>query len=430
MKKSKKMLALLSAALLVTGWTGINNFNHAQTVNASQTTKLQLAHKSRVYNKKGQKLWYYQGHSALLSTKKTVKVSEKPKAITDPRTKRYSFHDKDWNWFSLPYKTIKGKLYYNIGHGGYIKAGNVSLVNGYEVLANQAIVTITKKMFNKDAKTIYVYDVKQEKFVKQNFKLGQKITIDSEADGDEMQMTDADEYANLYHIKGTNQFLCQYHDEDDETVGTTYINASLLPYGKFMHVLVTQDTNLYTEKGEKAIQIVSTKNDSHKVEELVDKKGAEKAVVKELYLRLPGQEKPELFYQLQYNYRYIYNKNEFDLIKAADVKYIYGPQLQIDNTPEAALNGQQLLTTADKSELQALVDQAPDIEKCYHDNPNLVNGYAEQYLQRIEQAKYILESRISNKFDVAKESAILQNLINEMKLPQNQDGKWDAPKSN
>ena len=46
------------------------------------------------------------------------------------------------NWFYLPHKTIKGKQYYNIGHGVYIKAVNVRSIDGYILCVNYDTVHI------------------------------------------------------------------------------------------------------------------------------------------------------------------------------------------------------------------------------------------------------------------------------------------------
>ncbi|MBA1394452.1 hypothetical protein EQ500_11360, partial [Lactobacillus sp. XV13L] len=107
-----------------------------QSPNSEQGT-LKLNHKTRIYNKWGQKVYSYRGGRGLFKYGSTVKYRGKVKAITDPRTKRYAFRDDDWNWFYLPYRTIRGQEYYNIGHGGYVKAANVSKVDGCYLYTNE-----------------------------------------------------------------------------------------------------------------------------------------------------------------------------------------------------------------------------------------------------------------------------------------------------
>ena len=54
------------------------------------------------------------------------------------------------NWYYLPYKKIKGKEYYNIDHGGYIKAVNVDSINGNKSFTNYATVTTASWPFSSD----------------------------------------------------------------------------------------------------------------------------------------------------------------------------------------------------------------------------------------------------------------------------------------
>ena len=129
------------------------NIEQAQTTTSnvnSEQGKLTLNHKTHVYNKKGRKKYSYLKTNGLLKKGASVRYAGKIKALSDPDTKRYSFNDKDMNWYYLPYKTIKGKQYYNIGHGGYIKAVNVDSINGNKLFTNYATVTIASSPFSSD----------------------------------------------------------------------------------------------------------------------------------------------------------------------------------------------------------------------------------------------------------------------------------------
>ena len=134
MKINKKLFISLLAGILTTTSLAVTttNIDQAQTTTSnvnSEQGKLTLNHKTRVYNKKGKKKYSYLKTNGLLKKGALVRYVGKIKALSDPDTKRYSFNDKDMNWYYLPYKTIKGKQYYNIGHGGYIKAINVDSIN-------------------------------------------------------------------------------------------------------------------------------------------------------------------------------------------------------------------------------------------------------------------------------------------------------------
>ena len=152
MKINKKLFISLVAGILTT--TAIaattTNIAQAQTTTSnvnSEQGKLTLNHKTRVYNKKGKKKYSYLKTNELLKKGASVRYVGKIKALSDPDTKRYSFNDKDMNWYYLPYKTIKGKQYYNIGHGGCIKVINVESINGNKLFTNYATVTIALGRF-------------------------------------------------------------------------------------------------------------------------------------------------------------------------------------------------------------------------------------------------------------------------------------------
>lgn len=405
MKKNKKIIALLSALLIVTGWTGATNFNHAQIVNASQITKLNLFHNSRIYNKKGQKLWYYQGHNAVLSTKKTLKVSQKPKAITDPRTKRYSFHDKDWNWFSLPYKTIKGKDYYEIGHGKYIKVNNIGLVNNNLLMMNQTTIKITKKMFdNKKSNIITVFDADQSKYVKKHFKLGQKVVLDAKTSDDDMGLNVGGYGPTyLFRIKGTNQFFKEDFDDDDENLGVTFTTKELLPESKYMEIFVTKDTNIYDEKGEPISQTVVNKDKTTSEENIIERAGISERIIKAVYMKLPGKDQTELFYQLEYPQ----NGHVYNLIKAADTKYEYGVRLKPVNTEADAMAGKFLASDENRIELKELFNRAPEVQKTEEYN---YSSQKDSYDEEIKRAKAIYDSLVSSDNEVKQEITTLKGV--------------------
>ncbi|WEV70440.1 SLAP domain-containing protein [Lactobacillus sp. ESL0785] len=329
MKNNKKLLTMLSAAMLMTAPAAlISNSNQAH---AAQTTDQQadtnqgmltLNHNTRVYNKNGQKLYSYQRNNGLLKKSATVKYAKSTQAITDPSTVRYSFHDDDWNWFYLPYKTIKGQEYYSIGHGGYIKAVNVQQINGKYLYTNKASLKIDKSYSN----GVQVMDSKGKS---KNKKLnpGQKVMFDRSASNIDFygNNTDGNGDSKNYRIAGSDEFVSMDSD---------VLRQQLLPYSNYMNVYLTKDTNVYTDNGEQYVptanknEILLGVNKNSSVESTrepeVLPKGRIESVIKEVNIKLPNENKAELFYQLQST-----NDSVAKFVKAADVKYAYGQHLQV-----------------------------------------------------------------------------------------------------
>ncbi|RMC52042.1 SLAP domain-containing protein [Lactobacillus sp. ESL0225] len=251
MKKSKKLIASLAAVALATVpviTTSLNQAHAAQTTDQTQNkiataSTLTLNHNTRIYNKKGQKLYSYQGSNGLLKKGATVKYAAQVKAIDNPDIKRYSFPDNEWNWYYLPYKTIRGQEYYSISHGGYVKAINVDKINGNELYTNEATTTATQLI----GKSVVLYDSQGNKTSKQ-LNLGQKVTLDKQANIFDLTEK-GDGYnggTNLYRIKGTNDFINKY--------SVKKIRQPLPRYTNYTDVLFVNDGYLYNAKGEKVIE--------------------------------------------------------------------------------------------------------------------------------------------------------------------------------
>ncbi|WEV41033.1 SLAP domain-containing protein [Lactobacillus sp. ESL0681] len=397
--KNRKLVLLLTAVSLAAAPTTMLLNCSASVQAAATTVKLGLNHKTRVYNKKGQKLWYYQGSSALISSKKTVKAAKKIKSITDPYSKQYSFHDNEWNWFYLPYKVIKGQEYYSIGHGGYIKAANVDTVNKQELMTNRVTIKLTKKMLD-EKNTIKVYDATSDQKQPVHFKLGQKVTFDAQVDGNNdwgTFRTDSGTYY-LLRIKGTDKYFVEEYDEDGDSLTPTYTTKNLLPYAKYEQVAVIANTPLYNENGE-----LAKEHTNHGQRKVTLKKGnSTYGVTKELYLRLPGQSKAELFYQFQDGWA---TWDAYNLVKAADVKYAYGPRLQIVNTEADAMSGKALATDANRAELKALLDEAPKVRASERYSYSQFEVY---YDSAITEGQRVYDALISSDTEIKAAIANLQ----------------------
>ncbi|MDF7672544.1 SLAP domain-containing protein [Lactobacillus sp. ESL0701] len=331
MKKNKKIIVSLAAAVLATTLAGSTIFNNqahaAQTTDQTQdktaaNETLTLNHNTRIYNKKGQKLYSYQRTNGLLKKGTTIGYAKKVKAIDDPSTVRYSFHDDDWNWCYLPYKTIKGQEYYSIGHGGYIKAVNVDKINGDKLFVNQ-ITAIVKDEFLKKP-TVLNSD---ERTIKSNIKIGKKVIVNREINvSDLLKRSDGD--ASLYGIKSdTNSYVPSYEVKIN-------IKHPLLPYSNCMKLLIVNSTNCYTSNGQKYVQIhdpnkeiiiANSTKEKFATTPLLEK-GRQISADKEVYIYVPEEQKKEKFYEIHDNTRT--SSNNISLfVKASDVKYMYGKKL-------------------------------------------------------------------------------------------------------
>lgn len=323
MKKTKKALISLAAGLLATApvVTLATTTNQAHAVKTTEKIPsfeegvLKLNHKARVYNKKGQKKYSYLKSNGLFEKGASIKYIDKIKAISNPDTKRYSFHDDDWNWFYLPYKTIKGKEYYSIGHGGYIKAVNVDSINGVRLYTNYATVRMSSSpIYFPKGKGNAVTVNNQGKFTNKFIKKGTKLIIDRSSDRERLANSSAiDEMDNrtleVYRIKNSKQsFILQ----DDVKKLPRH---KILPYTNSMVVKFLHDATTYTIDG---------------IPNSVDvyKQGDAASVVGSHYIWIPSLNRSELFYQVL---NILSVDRTYKFVKASDIRYLYGRHLEPSN---------------------------------------------------------------------------------------------------
>lgn len=318
MKKTKKILISLAAGLLATtsAATLITKANQVHAVETAEKTQnaaegmLTLNHKTRVYNKKGQKRYSYLGCNGLLKNGSEVKYAGTVEAINNPDVKRYSFHDNDWNWLYLPYKIIKGKEYFSIGHGGYIKAVNVGAING-QPLYTDGITTTTKAWSSQT--NVPVYDNQGNKTSKK-LKIGQKVALDRQANIFDLTEK-GDGYnggTNFYRLKGSNDFINRNNVKN--------VKHFLPEYTNYTRVLFVNDAYLYNTKGEKIIE-KDNKPLYHKGD------GVTVTSMVNITDKVTGETVP--FYRLADQYLNIDQKRSNECyIKASDTKIMWGKQLE------------------------------------------------------------------------------------------------------
>ncbi|GFP00171.1 SLAP domain-containing protein [Lactobacillus helveticus] len=166
---------------------------------------LSVYRNSYVYDKNGKRLKKYQGSkSNTLIRKGTAanyvgKLNEMPN--TDKNLPKFYYFNTGIQrtadkiiWPS--YRTVKGKQYYNIGNGGYIKASNIKFINGKLLYASEATITMGKSL-HKNGK--YLVHNSEGKLTNKRISLkeGQKITVDR------MLMNGR----SCWRMKGTNDYL-------------------------------------------------------------------------------------------------------------------------------------------------------------------------------------------------------------------------------
>ena len=321
MKINKKLFISLLAGILTTTSLAVTttNIDQAQTTTSnvnSEQGKLTLNHKTRVYNKKGKKKYSYLKTNGLLKKGASVRYVGKIKALSNPDTKRYSFNDYDMNWFYLPYKTIKGKQYYNIGHGGYIKAVNVRSIDGYILCVNYdtvRIASIPLSADNGNGKANLVNNKGEftNKFVKE----GTRLVVDRRSDREELAGTNKidmldNRVLEVYRIKNSKNLFVLRDDIK------TQPRQSLLPYTNIMHIKFVSDAYLYNTKGEFADRIKFRLGDNTSVTGL-------------RYIWIPADKKAELFYEVLNSPA---RSEECNFVKVSTAKYLFGKHLKPSNT--------------------------------------------------------------------------------------------------
>ena len=322
MKINKKLFISLLAGILTTTSLAVTttNIDQAQTTTSnvnSEQGKLTLNHKTRVYNKKGKKKYSYLKTNGLLKKGALVRYVGKIKALSDPDTKRYSFNDKDMNWYYLPYKTIKGKQYYNIGHGGYIKAINVDSINGNKLFTNYATVTIASSPFSSDKDFTKANLVNNKgEFTDKYVKKGTKLVVDRRSNREELagttkiDMLDNGVVLEVFRIKNNKKLFVLRDDLK------TQPRQQLIPYTNIMHIKFVSDAYLYNTKGEFADRIKFRLGDNTSVTGL-------------RYIWIPADKKAELFYEVLNSPA---RSEECNFVKVSTAKYLFGKHLKPSNT--------------------------------------------------------------------------------------------------
>ncbi|MDF7639605.1 SLAP domain-containing protein [Lactobacillus sp. ESL0791] len=382
MKLNKKLIITTTAAILALG-VSVPTIEHSTTsalAATSSTNTMQLAHGAYVYNKNGKRLKKYRGsrYKTHLCKGANVQYAGAVESIKRDSKQYYLLNDDNYNQSWLPYRKVKGKYYYSIGHGGYINAANVSKINGQPLYVATATVTIHDKNKYDDfpKKGLYVGSGSDRTLIK----TGQKITVDCIS-----TIPTGNSRSTAYRITGTI----------DAFVITKFVKTQprqkLATYTMYTYVGLKQNSNAY--------KISSIINPEITNKNVMLTKNEALPIIREIYVWVPKDNKAELFYRLNYyspeesiNYDNAI-QNQLFYIKAADAVYLSGPQLTPANTPEEAKIDAKIATLTDKQDLQKLIDQEKTITaNANYKNELYVNTYKACYDEALKQAKTVNSS--------------------------------------
>lgn len=171
------------------------NIGNGGYVNAFDIAKLNgnntsmLGSNAYVYNSKGKRIKKFRGQSKLLKNH----IVER--AVSDKEGKgKYYYTTLDGTNYIVPSKTIKGKSYFSLGNGGYVKSGNVNRANAQWIYITGPI---TVKMMGNDN----VVRLNGKKYTDTKIKLrnNQKLVVDKLV---HIKSLDSSDPALFYHIKG------------------------------------------------------------------------------------------------------------------------------------------------------------------------------------------------------------------------------------
>ncbi len=382
MKLSKKILLGSIAGILTLGaGLPVSQQLKSTPITAATTSNnntLKLIHGAYVYNKKGRRLKKYCGSWSNTHLRKgtNVQYSGTVQPIEKDSKQYYLLNDDNYNQSWLPYKKIKGKYYYSIGHGGYINAANVNEIDGQPLYVANTTVTLKPANIHNHLTGGYIGSGASRTLVKP----GQKLKVDCIT-----KIPDGNSTSKVYRIAGTTDAFIYIGNIK------TQPRQKLATYTMYTYVGLKQNSNTYN--------IATILNPKTTNKNITLAKDEDIPVVREIYVWVPNDNKAELFYRLNYytpdarSNLYNATTNQLFYIKAADTTYLSGPQLTPANTPEEAYTDAKVAATTDKQDLQKLIDQEKVIvASANYKNELYVNTYKARYDEALEQAKTVNSS--------------------------------------
>ena len=277
--------------------------------------------------KKGSKIYDKAGNVVSTKLPEGNVINYTGKINNIDKATKYYFINNEGQPQEIPYVTIKGTDYYNLGKGQYVKIGDVTTINGNKIFTNHLTVTTTKQA--------PLYNMKGEK-TKDVIAKNKKVQVEKEIINPQ-NVEDIDDTGWTYYfykLKGEDKlinlgdvniqnppFLPVYFDEN-------------LPID--LSVSFPKDTTVYNEQGEV----------KYKGWVLPHTNGGSYHVVKLMYIYVPSEQKAELFYEMASHHLGLKNPTDHTVmvgedtgttyVKASDTNYYAGIAIKPSNTPEQA----------------------------------------------------------------------------------------------
>lgn len=284
--------------------------------------RLHLAKNAKIYNKNGQII------STKLPTDRYILYTGKVNNIT--KATKYYYINNEGQPQEIPYTTINGEDYYDLGNGQYVKIVDVTSVNGNSIQSGYITVTTTK--------AAPLYTMKGKK-TSETISKGKKVQVEEEIVNPQ-NVEDIDDTGWTYYfykIKGENK-LINFGD-------VNITNSPIKPFyfdensPADLRISFPQDTATYNAQGQRINDgwfIPSTNGGSYSVDKLV-------------YIYDSATKKAELFYHMVSKHLTLTNpaqnlnsvgEKNMELndiyVKASDTNYYSGRALTPANTAEEA----------------------------------------------------------------------------------------------
>ncbi|MBP2058938.1 hypothetical protein J2Z60_002129 [Lactobacillus colini] len=287
-------------------------------------TRIKVRKNSKIYSKNGK----------VISSKLPLdRIFIYPGQVNNiEKASKYYYINNEGQPQDLPYTTIKGEDYYNVGNGQYVRVKDVSSINHNGLYTNYITVTTTK--------TAPIYDMNGKK-TSSTIAKGKKIKVEGEDSNPQHEViieTDDIGFSyDYYKIKGKDQ-LISFLDVDttNPLISPRYFDENT---PADMRISLLNDTPVYNSNGQRKDDgwfIPHTNGGSYSVNKLV-------------YIYNPTDKKVELFYHLTSSHISLINSDDSrssdgdksidtkDLyIKASDASYYDGFALKPSNTVEQA----------------------------------------------------------------------------------------------
>ena len=176
----------------------IGNGGYILAVNVAvlnNKTTLSLNHNSYVYDRNGNRIIHFNHdkQKTVLRYEIPINVPGKLKKVTSQNPFYYVIKNNEK--YYLPAKKIKGKYFYYIGNGGYVRAYNVTAIDNNFNYPKYISVPLVKREGIKDSFPLFD---KNQKLIKKRYHISPKVKVNS-------IINEADRF--YFRIQGTNDFI-------------------------------------------------------------------------------------------------------------------------------------------------------------------------------------------------------------------------------